>query len=587
MNAKMMIKSVTGWSLALILVLLALGWQPKAISLASITAGPYYVDRSDDATVTACTSALNDCTLRGAINNANSSTDTTIYFDSSVTHIDLVDQLMVSGDRTTIDGYGVIPVIDGTNLNSSNYVFSIIADDITIANLSIINGPQYGADIFVFDALAAHIWGNYLGILPSSTTCLSGGVIRNSDDGIIVYHDEKGYDGPNHGSAYIYSNIIGCHPRDGIYILGSDYVYVGIGPYGSVSGNLIGVSPNGEDLGNGENGVRLFNFGTTPSIHNQIGNNTISGNGHSGVNIDSGDENYVWGNNIGMNPAGTMGVPNGWDGVRIEGYTGVDQAYANNIGGTTEAERNVISGNHQSGVMIMNNANFNSVRGNTIGMNLARTIRIPNGHAGIAVKYDCSTNTIGSPSLTSTNQFVAGNQREGIYIEHANDTYIYQSNLIYTNGLQGIVVNTGGYTATGNYLKAFEVYGNGGLPIDLGGDGHTENGSRSEPPPGPNGWEQYPVITNIIGRFIEGVACSECEVYFYLAMGNPAAPGGGGSYRGSTTTNGVGFWSKDLDTLVGGSSLTVASLTMVACDSMANCSEMRPRPVVYLPLVRR
>ncbi len=44
----------------------------------------FRVDRTDDATVSACTSSANDCTLRGAIAAANAASGATINFDPTV-----------------------------------------------------------------------------------------------------------------------------------------------------------------------------------------------------------------------------------------------------------------------------------------------------------------------------------------------------------------------------------------------------------------------------------------------------------------------------------------------------------------------
>lgn len=123
---------------------------------------------------------------------------------------------------------------------------------------------------------------------------------------------------------------------------------------------------------------------------------------------------------------------------------------------------------------------------------------------------------------------------------------------------------------------------NGGLPIDLGNDGPTDNGTQSLP--GPNNWMNYPTISSINGLVITGsAACVGCTVYIYQAIGNPRAAYGGGDYRLFRYTDATGTFTATLPA-------TVGAVTMVACDNANNCSEMSPEYFVnkiYLPLVKR
>ncbi|MCX7840813.1 MAG: hypothetical protein N2559_15365, partial [Anaerolineae bacterium] len=140
-----------------------------------------------------------------------------------------------------------------------------------------------------------------------------------------------------------------------------------------------------------------------------------------------------------------------------------------------------------------------------------------------------------------------------------------------------------GDTATLNQIKPTEVRHNGGLPIDLGNDGHTPNDSRT--PPGPNNWLNYPVITGGSGNTINGTARANCTVHIYRAIGNPATPGGGGTYLQFATADGSGNWSATLPVGMGRNDVTV--LAQIGADT----SEMSPRALsllyLYLPLISR
>ncbi|HLL89035.1 MAG TPA: right-handed parallel beta-helix repeat-containing protein, partial [Tepidisphaeraceae bacterium] len=89
------------------------------------------------------------------------------------------------------------------------------------------------------------------------------------------------------------------------------------------------------------------------------------------------------------------------------------------VGGSTAAERNVISGNAGDGVM-MYQGTGNAVVNNTIGLNAARTAGLGNTKNGIAVYYVTNASLTGNlighnggsaifKNTTSTNVTNAGN----------------------------------------------------------------------------------------------------------------------------------------------------------------------------------
>ncbi|MBM3131253.1 MAG: right-handed parallel beta-helix repeat-containing protein [Chloroflexi bacterium] len=644
-----------------------------------------------------------------------------ITFDPSVTQVNLTSYLPYLMDAGTwIDGSAGVPRIDASGVDPGG-VFVIDGNDITISNLSIVNGNSGNPDIAVLGLVGsknARIAYNYLGTLPGATNCTPSGVTRNSLWGVYVAPNSRGSSGANNGVAYIYGNIIGCHGQHGIYVSGADLLYIGVQPDGVTSdGNNIGISTTGFGLPNGGDGVYFWANGTdgvrngvirSNQIWSNAGNgihlqgtgsnsagsttlnwiqaNYISSNGQSGIRLTAGaytnfiggggaaDPNTidwngwdgisilesnnnliqrnrigviaggrgnfqagiylqdahantivsneisanawagVWANNsnyntikgniIGTNDAGTAALANGNDGVAL-----TNNAHDNTIGGTTSADRNIISGNSHCGIRLRDGAYNNTIDYNLIGLDALGTGAIPNGLAGVCLFSGSNNNSIGT-SLAGVSQYISGNTREGIYIENSSGTFVGQTNRIGVatddttargNGLQGAMLNgatnsiiqpglvayNGGAgiavisnAATGNDVGPTEVRNNGGLPIDLGNDGHTPNGSRT--PPGPNNWLNYPVITGGSGNTINGTACANCTVFIYRAIGNPAAPGGGGRYLQSTTANGSGNWSATLPAGMGRNDVTAQ-----ARDSAFNTSEMSPRPILYLPLILR
>ncbi len=391
-------------------------------------------------------------------------------------------------------------------------------------------------------------------------------------------------------------NLIGWNGGDGISILNSNN--------NLIQGNGIGV--NGTlNRGNSKTGVYL-----ATANGNTITDNAISANAWAGVWASNSVGNTIKGNKIGTTADGTAALANGYDGIAL-----TDGSQENTIGGTTLADRNIISGNTLCGIGLRDGANSNGIDFNLIGLNAAGTSAIPNGLAGVCIFSNSGSNTIGSSSDTAIFQYIAGNTREGVYIENSDSNTVGRSNSIGTavdnltprgNGREGVLINGGrnnlvrpnliahnglagvavvGTTATGNTIRLTEVRNNGGLPIDLGNDGHTPNGSRT--PPGPNDWLNYPVITNATTNGTQvtlyGTTCANCLVLIYQAIGNPTAAGGGGTIIFSSGANSYGNWSAPLPPGIGRSDVTLQTYQ----SSTDNSSEMSPRSLLllYLPLI--
>ncbi len=113
-----------------------------------------------------------------------------------------------------------------------------------------------------------------------------------------------------------------------------------------------------------------------------IGNrNVISGNGERGVLIHypGTDNNVVSGNYIGTDVTGTADLGNSEFGVDI-GYG----AQWNTIGGTTAAERNIISGNDGWCAVVIDGSRTdnNVIKGNYIGIDVSGTAALGNSENG-------------------------------------------------------------------------------------------------------------------------------------------------------------------------------------------------------------
>jgi titin len=213
------------------------------------------------------------------------------------------------------------------------------------------------------------------------------------------------------GSAAGARNVISGNANHGVLITNA-------GTTGNVvAGNYIGTNAAGTAaLPNSWSGVAIASgaqnnlVGTNgDGVNDALERNVISGNALVGVWLTDGDTtgNVVAGNYIGINPAGSAALANGWEGVALGG-------------GATRA---------------------NVVAGNQIGLSAAGG-PLANSQAGVLVDGGAANNSVGGSAA-------------GL------------GNAIAFNTTDGVVVS--GATSNGTTVVGNSIHDNGGLGIDLGG----------------------------------------------------------------------------------------------------------------------
>ena len=183
-----------------------------------------------------------------------------------------------------------------------------------------------------------------------------------------------------------------------------------------VIGNYIGTDVDGTvDLGNEEGGV-VIELG---SFHNVVKGNLISGNNWAGVHIGDWGSSYntVIGNLIGIDASGMQALGNRWTGVAV-GFGG---ANFNRIGGTSPGDGNVISGN-PVGIELHGREAGNLILSNLVGTNISGTEAISNNQ-GISVIDDSSHNFIGGTTPAERN-VISGNGSAGIEVTLGERNFI-------------------------------------------------------------------------------------------------------------------------------------------------------------------
>ncbi len=235
-------------------------------------------------------------------------------------------------------------------------------------------------------------------------------------------------------------NVISGNDSTGVLVIGDDNV---------VQDNRIGTNLAGtQSIGNGGDGVRVN--GSLSAHRNLIKNNVISGNGRlqsSGTGITivgiGASNNRVEGNFIGTDLAGSVALPNAAYGVRIDG------ASDNWIGSATGLDVNVISGNG-GGIYIEKLTSLeNHLVGNYIGTNATGSAAIPNAAHGIFINGALQTK-IGGRSQGNSN-VISGNLGTGITILNGDETTIEANLIgVARDGLSRLGNGREGIHITGN-----------------------------------------------------------------------------------------------------------------------------------------
>jgi CSLREA domain-containing protein len=622
-------KLISRLILILAIALLCLGSLSKP-SLASPTITTFTVDSTADYHVTTYDGNCKTngvCTLREAIEESNhiSSGSKVIGFDPSLygqtIYLDnAYGALVVSGNHISVDGSGIGGeiTIDAYYLSASNNLFEVRGDYNTLTYLKLHGWPDklypadaYGHGVRIYDTLdTGHANYNTLDHLviygfEHDGILISGDLWPGGHHNTVSYsligaqdmdstycgnrNGEEGIEITNRANnTTINNNTIVCNANSGIY-LNSNTSWTCYDAL--IQSNTIG--NNGDSaMGNG-----LAGIADTQSNRTTIDSNLISGNVREGIWMNGTYGATITANKIGVDKNGSLALPNGLSGIVLTGEAAdIDIGSFNNA-----SQRNIISGNGECGVDLIDGPYQNNITGNFIGLGGSDGMTIvPNNLAGICF-FGVGSNSIGSYGST-VYQYISGNAREGIYAENATgvnimpDTFIgvkgdgttpagngREGVFLYTysgttnstiepakvmyNGLAGIAVL--GDTSTGNKIKPGIVAHNGGIAIDLGNDGFTPNYSKT--PPGPNNWKHYPVFYSFSGSGFTGNTCVSCGVNIYKAIGNPTANQGGGTYLATVYGNAV---TGNFDyTFPPG----ILAVTMQTWDTYSNdCSEMSP-----------
>ncbi|HNQ68897.1 MAG TPA: T9SS type A sorting domain-containing protein [Bacteroidales bacterium] len=484
-------------------------------------------------------------------------TSYTYIIKSDIT-IDGTSQTLNQGN-TNVNGPEIY--IDGNN-QTANYCFSVINVPNTIIKGFIISGFMYGIQVYGTSALNTVISGNYIGTDELGMT------------------ENGNYIGIEITVGANYATIGGLNPEDRNVISGNEHIGIRLldVQYCNIFGNYVGLNRLGSEAIPNYDGISLEGA----DKFNNIGGNTVahrnivSGNIAYGIPIfGAGAEgNVVAGNYIGTDASGTYSIPNNY-GVLFD-----DGSYNNIVGGETDQERNIISGNAAYGIFIYNmGTNSNIVRGNFIGTDKTGVFAVPN-YAGIVIDGAAFKNIIDF-------NIISGNLQQGIYINITgcdstsitrNRIGVNVNNEALGNGSDGIRISQGPkYSLIGGseelaniiaynegngvclmfdnddyHLISYNViYLNSGLGIDLFPPGVNQN-DDGDADSGANQGMNFPDISNVIYHWgsgdteVIGTLNTEnpelCKIQIFAAIPHSSGHGQAYEFIAETYPDNLGNW---------------------------------------------
>jgi uncharacterized repeat protein (TIGR01451 family) len=296
--------------------------------------------------------------LRTAINQANAAPGSTIDFQipgSGVQTIALTAALPMITQPMTIDatsqpGYAGSPLVElnGTGAGANDGL-DVMASNVTIKGLAINRFKGAGIKLLGGAKLASTSSNiiEYNDIGTDPTGQIAEG---NGGDGVLVTY--------NNNANLIANNVISGNAGNGIFLNGFNGApALGVNPNPATTGdiifgNMIGTNANGTvGLGNALFGVNIFDAPQTqiggPSAAHR---NIISANTAGGIELGYGVGSLVQGNYIGPDATGTVALASGVNNTLQA--RGILITYASNvvIGGTAPGDGNVISGNLGNGI---------------------------------------------------------------------------------------------------------------------------------------------------------------------------------------------------------------------------------------------
>jgi len=321
--------------------------------------------------------------------------------------------------------------------------------------------------------------GSALDPITAGGVTINGGKVGN-----VIIRGGTGYDGLviSGGGATIENLVIdGFNGQTGAGGNGNAGLVLASGN-NTVQNDYVGTNASGTSGVPNTNGIYITGGGNT------VRDSVISGNSQFGIWVRGAPSNQIFGNKIGTDPKGMTAVPNSEVGIYMSAT-----AANNTIGGTSDAKRNIISGNGYAGMIITCEGPVdNVVEGNYIGVDVSGATALANGVFGVQIRGGSIGNVIGG-TTASARDIISGSGYYGVGIgESGTSANLVEGDYIGTDltgtqavpngssGGSGVGVLLGGGT-TGNVIGGSSagarniISGNATWGVSIGDSGTSGN----------------------------------------------------------------------------------------------------------------
>jgi hypothetical protein len=224
-------------------------------------------------------------------------------------------------------------------------------------------------------------------------------------------------------------NVSAGNGRNGIEVAGKVSGFTTFNTFGGLLA-FKGAAPNGRD------GLLI----TATGGNNLVRTNVFSGNRSNGIELGGNASGVTVDPDIaGLNTKGNGPLPNGGDGLRIDGT-----AHGNIIGGTRRSviPQDTFSGNDGYGVAISAGAYGNQVFTSFIGPEILGVSALGNQKGGVLLTGHAHANVIGALSMRPAN-LISGNTGIGVLLRAGTTRNLIINNYIGLNRRGRRLPNTG------------------------------------------------------------------------------------------------------------------------------------------------
>ncbi len=424
------------------------------------------------------------------VSDGNGGTDTQTI---NVTVTDVANTLTVT---TTVDNADS-GITDGNSSHTIEWLNANMGGDgaISFREAIIAANNTSGLDTIAFNLAlndANHVYYQDDGLANSLSTIVS----TTLDDASITDFDADYVGGASQGFSWWRMQPTSELPAitDAVIIDGSTQAgWMAGQPVIEINGSLAGTGTYLDGL--------TLNSSTGSTIRGLV----INQFDWAGIQVNGTGGHTIVGNFIGTDVTGTVDLGNRINGIEI------NSADNNVIGGTTLADRNIISGNNQGEITLGTSSTGNIVQGNYLGLDVTGSARL-GGSYGLRIYGD--SNQIGGTGAGE------GNVIAGVRIESGGQSNVFEGNYVGTDAA--------GASAIGGVGYGFTVYGsNNVIGGTAAGAGNVISGNSTA--------GVYLTGTSATGNLVQGNLIGT-DVNGTAALGN----GDGVRIRSGASNNTIG-----------------------------------------------